>query len=249
MEAVCEYTPVKKLKLDHLSLNEKSAVVNVYHYFKHQNPSNTIDSVVETTSKAMGYGKSTIYRVLKEEKSGGVTSPKPKPGRQKLLKVNVDEFFKNAIRKLVHSFFINKQIPTLDKVLQAITNDVDLPTISRDKLWKTLHELNFKFEKMDRHSMLIDSEEIVCWRRQYLRRIQQVKAQNKNIYYLDETWVNEGHCVGRVWKDKNIKSSHQAFLEGYTTGFQEPIGKGKRLIICHIGSTNGFLENGLLLFE
>lgn len=245
----CDYTPVKKVKVDHVSLNEKSVILNVYNYFKQQNPSTTVDSIVEISSKVMGYAKSTVYKILKEEKSAGITPPKPRTGRPKLSKVNVDEFFKNAIRRMVHSFFLNKQIPTLGKVLQAITDDPDLPTISRDKLWKVLHELNFKYEKVGRQSMLIDSEEIVCWRRDYLRKIKKMRTENKNIYYLDETWVNEGHTVGRVWNDKTIKTSRQAFLEGYSTGFKEPTGKGRRLIVTHIGSMNGFLKEGLLLFE
>lgn len=251
MELVCDYTPVHKLKMGHLTINEKSVILNVYNYFKLLNPANTIDNIVEMSSRIMGYGKSTVYRVLKEEKSTNcLTSPKPRRGgRKKLGKVDLDECFRNAVRRMVHSFFLNKQIPTLDKVLQAITDDPDLPTISRNKLWKLLHELNFKFEKVGRQSVLIDSDEIVCWRRDYLRRIKKLREEHKNIFYLDETWVNEGHTVGRVWKDKNIKTPRQAFLEGCSTGFKEPSGKGRRLIVTHIGGVRGFVNEGLLLFE
>jgi hypothetical protein len=34
-----------------------------------------------------------------------------------------------------------------------------------------------------------------------------------------------------------------------TTGLTNPTGKGKRLIILHIGSDKGFLTGGLLCFE
>lgn len=52
-----------------------------------------------------------------------------------------------------------------------------------------------------------------------------------------------------MWQDPKVLSSRQAFLEGLTTGLKAPSGKGRRLIISHIGSDEGFLENGLLLFE
>lgn len=53
----------------------------------------------------------------------------------------------------------------------------------------------------------------------------------------------------KVWQDPQVLSSRQAFLEGLTTGLKGPSGKGRRLIISHIGSEEGFVEGGLLLFE
>ncbi|XP_072398233.1 uncharacterized protein [Diabrotica undecimpunctata] len=73
--------------------------------------------------------------------------------------------------------------------------------------------------------------------------------EDRTIYYLDETWVNAGHTVDRVWTDMSITSARQAYVEGLSTGLKQPSGKGKRLIVLHIGSKNGFVENGLLLFE
>ncbi|XP_028139233.2 uncharacterized protein LOC114333544 [Diabrotica virgifera virgifera] len=66
---------------------------------------------------------------------------------------------------------------------------------------------------------------------------------------MDETWINEGHTVKKVWQDLNIKSKREAFIEGWSTGLKTPSGKGRRLIITHIGSDTGFLDDGLLLFE
>lgn len=49
--------------------------------------------------------------------------------------------------------------------------------------------------------------------------------------------------------DTSIEHPRQAFLEGLSTGLKNPSGKGKRLIILHIGSDDGFVEDGLLVFE
>lgn len=48
--------------------------------------------------------------------------------------------------------------------------------------------------------------------------------------------------------DEEIESSRQAFLNGLSTGLKDPQ-KGKRLIVTHIGSTDGFLEGGGWIFE
>ncbi|XP_050065819.1 uncharacterized protein LOC126554843 [Aphis gossypii] len=75
------------------------------------------------------------------------------------------------------------------------------------------------------------------------------RAQNRPIYYLDETWINAGETHNRTWVDSTVKSARDAFLRGLTTGQKEPSGKGKRLIVLHIGSTDGFVPGGLLCFE
>jgi transposase len=58
-----------------------------------------------------------------------------------------------------------------------------------------------------------------------------------------------GHTLAKTWVDETILNPRQAFLEGLTTGLKSPTGKGKRLIISHIGSEEGFVQDGLLIFE
>lgn len=42
-----------------------------------------------------------------------------------------------------------------------------------------------------------------------------------------------------------MKSSRQAFLEG----LKGPSGKGRRLVVSHVGSEEGFVDDALLIFE
>lgn len=97
--------------------------------------------------------------------------------------------------------------------------------------------------------MLIERDEIGVWRRKYLRTIHRMRQELRKIYYLDETWLNAGHTRNKVWVDGTVSSSKQAFLAGLSTGNKAPSGKGKRLIITHIGSQTGFVENCLWVFE
>ena len=55
----------------------------------------------------------------------------------------------------------------------------------------------------------------------------------------------------KIWQDKNIQSSRQAFIEGLSTGLKIPAGKGRTFIITHIGSENGLVNvnDGLLELE
>ncbi|KAF2897869.1 hypothetical protein ILUMI_08305 [Ignelater luminosus] len=90
---------------------------------------------------------------------------------------------------------------------------------------------------------------LIAWRRQYLRQIRKFCEEEQNIFYLNEAWVNTGHTNNKVWQDMTITNQRQAFLEGLSTVLKNPTGKGKRLIICHIGLENGFIEGDLLIFE
>jgi len=58
-----------------------------------------------------------------------------------------------------------------------------------------------------------------------LYKIRSYRAQNRPIYYLDETWVNAGETHSRGGVDT------------------------KRLIVLHIRSSDGFVPGGLLCFE
>ncbi|KAL3279003.1 hypothetical protein HHI36_016519 [Cryptolaemus montrouzieri] len=64
---------------------------------------------------------------------------------------------------------------------------------------------------------------------------------------VDETWVNAGHTKSSIWVDASIKTARQAFQEGLSTGLKNPTGKGKRLIVCNIGSE--FVPDALWSFE
>lgn len=96
---------------------------------------------------------------------------------------------------------------------------------------------------------MIEREDIILWRRRYLTNIRKYRAEGRKIYYLDETWVNSGHTKTKIWKDTTILNKRQAFVDGLSTGLRDPSGKGQRLIVLHIGSDSGFVDNGLLLFQ
>ncbi|XP_060855452.1 uncharacterized protein LOC132933150 [Metopolophium dirhodum] len=96
---------------------------------------------------------------------------------------------------------------------------------------------------------MTEKNEIVVWRRMYLENIQKYREEGRHIYFLDETWVNAGDCTSKTWVDTTVRSHRDAFLKGLSTGAVNPSGKGKRLIVLHIGSEDGFLPGGLLCFE
>lgn len=243
-------SPVKKrTPRKYLSKAEKDMILNTYKTTLEFHPELSISDIGDRTAHITGVSKASVFRVIKQYKNDGVLkSPKRKKLRR-CVKEDVDEFNRNAIRKKVHEFFFKKELPTVNKVLKVVNDDPDLPTFKRTTFYHLLKELNFTYSRRGRDSTLIDKDEIIMWRRNYLRQIKSLRAEGRKIYFMDETWVNAGHTVSKVWKDTSVKSAKQAFLSGLSTGLPSPSGKGKRLIITHIGSDSGFVDGGLDIFE
>ncbi|CAH4003122.1 unnamed protein product [Pieris brassicae] len=215
-------SPRKKRKMSHFSENEKVMVINVFKYIKETWPSDKYASKEEMkdkTSDILGISKSAVYRVLKEYTKTDTVKP------------------------------AKDEQPTAKKVLHVVNVDESLPNMGLTSLKKVLKHLKFRYVKRRRNNALIDRNDIAIWRIKYLKTMKTYGEQKQPIYYLDETWVNAGHTVGKVWDDTTVKSQKRAFLEGLSTGAKNLTSKGNRLIVQHIGSDRGFVSDSALVFE
>lgn len=186
--------PKKRPKHTQLTENEKTIAINVYKYVERSMPTYPYkEEVLRTTATIMGVSRSTIIRIINEYKTTGeLSSPPPNiPAHRKIID-DLDDFVLSAIRRKVHQFYYNNELPTIDKVLAAVNEDDDLPTFTRSTMYRILKKLNFVYTKRSRRSIMLDRPDLMIWRREYLLKIKDYRKQNKKIYYTDETWVNEG---------------------------------------------------------
>ncbi|XP_060855616.1 uncharacterized protein LOC132933332 [Metopolophium dirhodum] len=107
-------------------------------------------------------------------------------------------------------------------MLIAINEDNSLPNLKRTSFQLILKDLQFEYVKKNRNSALLEREDLISWRRNYLLKIKHYRAQNRPIYYLDETWVNAGETHCRTWVDTTVASTRDAHLRGLTTGQKAP---------------------------
>jgi len=221
---------------------QKKIIINIYKEKLQQQRENpemarlNYRKMIYEISKTSGIGQRTVQSTLSEyKKKGSVSSPNKKKAKATIVQ-KINEFDKNAIRQKIHNFWRAGEIPTVAKVLTAINEDDSLPNFKRPSFHKAMKDLQFEYVKKNPNSAFLEREDLITWRRSYLDKIRHYRAQNRPIYYLDETWI-----------DTTVKSSRDA--RGLTTGQKEPSGKGKRLIVLHIGSTDGFVLGGLLCFE
>ncbi|CAG9789922.1 unnamed protein product [Diatraea saccharalis] len=95
---------------------------------------------------------------------------------------------------------------------------------------------SFKSNENER-SMLIEKYQISAWRHKYLREINIKRNEGKQIVYLDETYVHQNYKVKKSWQGPS------------TTGVTTKISSGKRHIVVHAGSEEGFVPGALLVFS
>ncbi|KAL4101220.1 hypothetical protein QTP88_021240 [Uroleucon formosanum] len=205
---------------------QKTIIINVYKDKIKQQldnpemPKLSFRDLIVAISRTTGIGQRTIQTTLGEyKKEGTVSSPN------------------------------KRKVPTVPKMLIAINEDDSLPNLKRMYFQLILKDLQFEYVKKNRNSALLEREDLISLRRNYLLKIKHYRAQNRPIYYLDETWVNAGETHSRTWVDTTVASTRDAHLRGLTTGQKAPSGKGKRLIVLHIGSSDDFVPGGLLCFE
>lgn len=167
-------SPIKKRKPTTLTVGEKNIVLNVFKYIKNTWPDNEYRStpaMVTKTAEMTGISKRSIYSILREYKDTHTIEEKGATKKKLNIIQKLDSFEKTAIRQKVHSFFMEGELPTLDKIVQKIKEDETLPDLSKTSLRRVLRHLKFKFMKRSRKSTLIERPEIVIWRTKYLKEI------------------------------------------------------------------------------
>jgi hypothetical protein len=111
--------------------------------------------------------------------------------------------------------------------------------LSKYKLWKTLHELGFRYAKINGNKKaLVERKDLVNKRINFLRTIKQKINEGYSIVYLDETWVDTHHTAYHQWTPPNPSDARKI-----------PLNKGQRFVILHAGCKTGFLPGCELVFK
>jgi hypothetical protein len=93
--------------------------------------------------------------------------------------------------------------------------------VSKCKLWKTLHELGFKYAKINGNKMaLVERKDLINKRIHFLRTLKQKRNEGYNIVYLDGIWVDTHHTASYQWTPPNPSDARKI-----------PLNKGQRFVI------------------
>lgn len=191
-----------------------------------------------------GVSETTIKLIRKENKrrnesdqNASLSTPGKKRAKKRQNTVSVDDFDQCVIRNVIHDFYVReKKVPTIANLLPVIKNKIDFPW-GRKSLNRLLKQMGFKWRKCkSKRKVLIERAEIVTWRHDYLVQIRRFRESGREIVFIDESWVDSNLTFSKCWQhDKEF-------------GVQANSSAGRRLIVVHAGSTNGFIPNAQLVY-
>ncbi|CAI6343696.1 unnamed protein product [Macrosiphum euphorbiae] len=142
---------------------------------KFKSPSKPYKEMMVEISNSTGIGRNSIVSIISEyKKTGTVTSPN-KTRNKKCLFDYIDDLDRNALRQKVHSFWLRKDLPTIDKILHAVNEDPAFPDFKRTSLYSVIKKLDFVFTKRKRSSVLTEREDLLVWRQNYLYDVEEDK--------------------------------------------------------------------------
>ncbi|XP_065204147.1 uncharacterized protein LOC135834240 [Planococcus citri] len=195
----------------------------------------------------------TINRVKKEYNAAAeqnlplpakctkLSSPGKKRNKESFSKC--DEFDQQVIRRTISNFYLEDKprVPSTSKLLSVMKEDTGFP-YCREKLRQLLHNMGYSWKKCGtRRKILVERAENIAWRRRYIAQIRKYRSENKKIYYIDET---------RIDNDSTYKKSCQG--EGLADAgvIVENNSSKNRLILVHACSAeDGLLEGAKLLYR
>lgn len=113
--------------------------------------------------------------------------------------------FAGVVRSAINAIQANKQRVTVDVILRHL----ELRPNTRSSGWKwsrtTLYrfltdKMNYTYGKRrSYYDELRENVTIAAQRIEYIKRIQQYRAEGRPIYYQDESWVNKNMTPDYVW--------------------------------------------------
>ena len=76
--------------------------------------------MIDRTASATGIGKTTIKRISKEFQSEGEFETPKKRYKRSRVRINLDDFSTDIIRREIHAAYTRKEYPTLDSLQKKL---------------------------------------------------------------------------------------------------------------------------------
>ena len=114
-------------------------------------------------------------------------------------KDSLDQFDKDVIKNVIHGYFSKNKCVTLRKLKVKLDENHGIK-LTKYKLWKTLHELGFRYNKLSgERKALVERVDIVNQRINYLSTIKKKREEGFKTVYLGETCCDTNHTTFHQW--------------------------------------------------
>ncbi|KOB68538.1 putative reverse transcriptase [Operophtera brumata] len=147
----------EKKKKEAIDGQAKEVIYRVIKFFESEKQNRgyafPVENVVKRACAATGLSESTIKRIKRDGIRAEATQTKmtgPKKKRMRKCKVQLDYFQLCALRGIVNSYNIQKEVPTLGKILAAARNELNYTGGKESLRLILLNKLGIKFKKCEK---------------------------------------------------------------------------------------------------
>ncbi|XP_067013965.2 uncharacterized protein [Anabrus simplex] len=200
-----------------------------------------LNKSIERVAAYTGKSVATIKRIRAFSASHPGECPST-PGKKRERtqgKIKLNDFDKRVVRDTIEDFYaVQKVVPTVNKLIPVLEKEIKWKW-SSTSLRKVLKNMGFVWKKVqNNHVLLLERADIVDCRARFLVKIKRAREEGKEVFYLDESWVDNKMTTGKCWQGEND-------VVGVTAWGISSI----RLIIASVGSEKGFIGEAQLIFE
>lgn len=175
---------------------EKKILINLCERIKRTWPADTHRSTTAMLQKASdisGISEYVLYPILKDVLEP-TTTKKPLFLKNPTEATTLNSSDKSAIRKLVHDFYLQGEMPTVYRIYYALRERDSLPNVSVKTLKGALRRLRFKY-LMDNNTVLLQSNGAALRRINYIQNVVKFRNENRNFFFVDKTSIKAGKCL------------------------------------------------------
>lgn len=223
-----EEPDTRKKKNTYLSVETKSKILNVYNSLA--DDESIASGTIKRTAQITKTPYTTVWRIVNTD----IKKRKKRKDAGNLRIFNKTDH-PHFIRNIIYSNYSNKLVLTMEMLHNIVKRDLRIDCC-KETLRLFVHKIGFRYRRIDKRFVLMESKRISEWRTKYLYEIEKAREENKNIIYLDETWYDTHDTVKKGFVDGTRKCK-----------IDVPPSRGKRIIILHAGSDKGWVENALFL--
>lgn len=218
----------------------KLLILNVLAYFELEKenggPVIPLARVQDRVAAAFKISVRSVQRLVHDDKQNIIV--KSRKERLKPKSNDVCEGVKSKIRDVIYGLYASK-IPFTLATLQKVLKEREIIQVCVQTLSKLLKSCGFKFKKECNRRYLCELAHIAHKRVVFLKNyVKNLELSERQLVFTDETWIfSKGQCR-TSWQDDTPKSVRKPLGDG-----------GKRFIILHAGTREGFISGASLIFS
>jgi len=214
----------------------------------------------EVTSKLLGVGLTSLWRINRKEQQNAILTPK-KRLRKAPVFTTIDSFDRDFITREIQKEYIRGVAPDAKTIYDKFMNYKKADTsasqpnpvsfrCSFSTFKRVLVNMGYKYQKIDDRAAVLQRYDLTRWRGRFIKTIKENEEKptqsQKKVIYIDETWVDTNGRIAKGWAPKTYARFKDMAAFSYSN---HKIGRGPRLIVLAAVSEEGVIPGSVLVYK